>query len=206
MHPYAVDLKERNSVIIKLTVISMILALLIGEGISWLSTIVPFITDSLWWKLIDFPALFGVFFGLFNWFNRSLWKNKWVRRILGVKTPILDGRWQGTLRSSYDDFNTPYPVELYIHQNWYDICIELKTNSSKSFSISASLLVENRPGQIRLHYEYQNEPNANAPDTMNIHKGTTQLILDLETQTLEGEYYTSQDRRQWGTITLQRAS
>ena len=53
-------------------------------------------------------------------------------------------------------------------------------------------------------YDYLNEPNQDAVDTMHIHRGTGRLLLIDDR--LEGDYYTGRDRRNTGTIRLQRTA
>jgi hypothetical protein len=54
-----------------------------------------------------------------------------------------------------------------------------------------------------LIYDYLNEPNSDAVDTMHMHRGTARLVL-TETDKLEGDYYTGRDRKNTGAMKLRR--
>ena len=53
-----------------------------------------------------------------------------------------------------------------------------------------------------LDYMYVNEPGAGALESMHAHRGTA--MLEFKDGVLEGDYYTGRDRREIGTIRLQR--
>jgi len=54
-----------------------------------------------------------------------------------------------------------------------------------------------------LIYDYLNEPNPDAEETMQIHRGTARLVLTGNDE-LEGAYYTGRDRKNTGGIKLHR--
>jgi predicted nucleic acid binding AN1-type Zn finger protein len=119
-----------------------------------------------------------------------------------VKTPDLQGKWQGKLKSSYDKFKTEYNIELNISQTWTRISIDLKASESFSESQTASLVLRgNRSPEVI--YTYNNDPKGDAVGTMNKHSGTTVLKLEDDSH-LTGEYYTGRGRKNHGTMELQK--
>lgn len=54
-----------------------------------------------------------------------------------------------------------------------------------------------------LIYDYLNEPNSDAVETMHMHRGTARLVLTGADQ-LEGDYYTGRDRSNIGVIKLRK--
>lgn len=159
-------------------------------------------TPPLWLDVSSVMFLYGLLYGFFK---RVAWKWGWLRRLGVVSTPILDGTWKGTVQSDYDGVTRPaHNVEVIIGQDWTEIVIRLlrpESNSSKSHSLSASMVVTE--DECILIYDYLNEPNADAPETMHMHRGTARLVL-TGSDKLEGDYYTGRDRNNTGVIRLRR--
>ncbi|WP_231725884.1 hypothetical protein [Chthonomonas calidirosea] len=152
-----------------------------------------------WW--LDVPGgVLGIAGGLYEVFEKWLWKIPLLRSIGIVKVPNLNGEWklQGWTKWSEGQ---DYQGEAEIKQTWTRISICIETEQSISRSITASLLVNEAEG-ITLRYEYCNDPKAKAPPTMHSHRGTANLRL--KDDCLEGEYYTGRDRQTVGKLTLRR--
>jgi hypothetical protein len=105
-----------------------------------------------WW--LDAPAAMGFYGLLYRLFNEIGWK--WLRRINLIQTPDLSGVWSGHFLSSYDGHTEQKPATVEIKQNWSNICIIFKNGTSRSKSISASILTETGDSFV-LSYEYQND-------------------------------------------------
>jgi hypothetical protein len=54
-----------------------------------------------------------------------------------------------------------------------------------------------------LSYEHYNEPKPHAAETMHPHRGMTRLEL-IAPAVLDGEYYTSRDRKNYGTLRVDK--
>jgi hypothetical protein len=146
----------------------------------------------------------GLYGLLYGFFKRVAWKWGWLRRLGIISTPILEGTWRGTVESDYDGtVRPPCDVEVVIGQDWTEIIIRLIRPSSKSHSLSASMVVTE--DECILIYDYLNEPNADALEAMHMHRGTVRVVL-TGTDRLEGDYYTGRDRNNIGVIKLQRKS
>ena len=146
----------------------------------------------------DIPGAFTIFGILSWWFDRQIWRWPFVRR-MGLSTPILDGKWSGVIRSSYDEFRTEYSVSMTIRQTWTTIFLLFAAGQSRSHSMTAAI---NVGPESLLVYSFTNEPEAGAVDTMHTHVGTAFVrILPGE---LVGEYYSGRDRQNIGTIRLSR--
>ncbi|MCY4023146.1 MAG: hypothetical protein OXF32_06840 [Anaerolineaceae bacterium] len=204
MHPYGTNENRRN-----IQWVLAVLSILIGEPIA-----IPFRTEVLsivdtlgvpqfiFWPvtgILSPLSLFGIFYIAFD---RYVWKCKLIRRLGIVKTPDLQGKWRGHLKSSYDEFKTEYSIELNISQTWTRISVDLKASKSSSESQTASLVLRGNR-QPALIYTYDNNPKGDAIDTMNKHSGTTVLTLEGDSR-LTGEYYTGRGRMNHGTMELQR--
>ena len=193
-HPYSTNSGERKHVPFYLAILAVISSLVLAallRKICW--------TPPLW---VDFTSVMGLYGVLYGFFKRVAWKWGWLRNVVSVSTPMLAGTWSGTVQSDYDGVTRPaHDVEAVIGQDWTEIVIRLIGPNSKSHSLSASMVVTE--DECIMIYDYLNEPNADAPDTMHMHRGTARLVL-TETDRLEGDYYSGRDRNNIGLIKLQK--
>mgnify|MGYP000935742563 CR=1 FL=1 len=194
MHPYATDSHERKTVIYYLVLLSVIVAIGLNYLLNRYKVSLPF--------TIAAPSL-AAFFGFFYaTFNKYIWKISLLQKIGIVNVPNLSGSWSGYLQSSFDELKEKRPITVTIKQSWTYISVKLTANSSTSFSLAASVLID-VPDGPNLIYFYQNEPQPIAEGTMTIHKGTN--IFKLASQDhIEGEYYTGRGRMTFGLIYLDR--
>lgn len=192
MHPYATDSGERVYVVVVLALLSVAITYIFHIALSKVGIQWP------WW--LEAPSVWGVFGGLYMWFDKKLWRCKWLHKIGLVKVPDLNGRWNVQGHSS--TYNEDFTGEILIRQTWTHLSITMETKHSRSYSVTASLFL-NQPDGITLSYGYRNEPKPNALGTMHAHRGTTVLRLNDE-GLLEGEYYSGRDRLNYGELRLNR--
>lgn len=189
-HPYTINCRERQVVYFGLAVIAFGISLLVGRVLAVLSW-----TPPTW---LDVPGAFALYGLLCWWFDKRLWKMRGIRS-LGISTPVLEGHWSGTMRSSYDDFAEQQAVSVRIRQDWTTISICLEGQRSRSHSTVAAISLGPENSLI---YCFANQPNVDAPATMHHHAGT--VGLRIEPDSLEGEYYSGRDRAMMGSISLTR--
>ncbi len=194
-HPYAINSEERTQV----TFFLAVLAVFVSLGLAGVFRRVDW-TPPLWLDVSSVPVIFGL---LYAFFSRVAWKWRWLRRVVWIlSTPVLSGRWRGTAQSSYDGtVRDAHGIELLIGQDWTHITVRLIARNSKSHSVSASMDVTE--DECVLIYDYLNEPNMDAVNTMHMHRGTARLVL-IAADRLEGDYYTGRDRENTGVIKLRK--
>ena len=192
MHSY--DAEGRPRITAFLAVCSILVVWLLHAGLGAVDY------QPRWWFSV--PSFAGVFSVVYWAFDRWVWRINLLRKSGIVPIPNLNGRWDGTAWSSYDPSGEGYAVSLVILQRWTRMVITLETETSQSRSITASLKLADEPNPT-LSYLYRNEPKATAPETMNIHHGTT--VVELKGSVLEGRYYTGRGRVTYGTVKLTRA-
>ena len=193
MHCYATDSDEKRIIHGILVVLSIGAAFGLATGLEALNLKAP------WW--IELPSFMG-FYGLFHTiFDQWLWRRPLLRKVGLVKTPDLNGNWKGYVKSSFDEYAAEQSAALKISQSWTSMVVILETENSQSQSVSASVLTKN-PRDVRVSYEYLNQPRPAAKDTMHAHRGTASLLLSEvgSSRVLEGEYYTGRDRRNYGSL------
>jgi len=146
--------------------------------------------------------------GLFQLGWRWLWRTfpalgRWV-------FPDLNGRWSGTLASTWINPETgqgipPILITVWIRQGLFTTSIRLKTRESQSFSTRAFLEPARERACYRLWYSYNNDPDARFRDRSSPHEGVA--FLEFETGLpgqLKGTYYTA--RKTTGDIALAKVS
>lgn len=152
------------------------------------------------------PSTGLMFAAFYLFFTKILWKSSLVQKSGVVKVPELNGKWEGEINSTYteDGENEATEADLEITQNWRKVEVELRTESSKSRSKGATMLTDH--AKPILNYQYENEPDADTVDSMNIHRGTAELEYRKENgeEILEGNYYTGPNRKNQGTLRFER--
>lgn len=194
-HPYAINLKERQTIPLVIAVGAFGVALLLGElwkALGW--------TPPAW---VDVPSTIGLYGLGYQWFRRRLWKVSWLRALGASRTPMLEGKWTGTVTTSFDEFAAKHQVSVEIFQDWTEISVILNSETSRSHSVIASLAVED---ETAIGYEYCNEPTPHATSTMHAHRGMAGLVLSADGAVLKGHYYSGRDRRNCGQIEVRRTT
>ena len=191
MNPY--NPNGSGKVVTFLLIISILLAGLIHIGLD----VVNFELQGL----VSITSAVGMYRILYYVFDRFIWKWRLLRKIGLVTVPDLNGRWGGTIKSSYELDAQDYQIDVFITQQWSKILVRLETGESYSKSIASSFLTDD-PSSPELVYVYDNDPRAMTPESMQSHGGTAKLrITDSG---LQGQYYTGQGRRTIGDISLKR--
>ena len=158
--------------------------------------------DPAWWMTT--PS-FGVFYSVFYWlFDRHVWRLNSLHRSGLVRIPDLNGRWAGSVDSSYGEKGSIHPVSLSIAQTWSRIVIRLDSDHSRSYSQTGAIRNLD-PSTPELSYIYLNEPKTNVGDSMQAHRGTAILELS-EPDLMTGLYYTGRGRREIGAIEVTRVT
>lgn len=194
MNSYTTNSDEYKKIYLILAVLSILSAYGLGK-------ILFLLNINLWW--IDYPSVAGFYGIYFYLFDHHLWNKSILTKIKLVKTPNLNGQWEGFIESSYDDFKSKKDVIVNIIQTWTKICIKLQSEQSRSKSEVCGIVIEEN-GEATLVYSYISEPISKAPQTMNIHEGTISFFLNKDQNELAGDYYTGRDRKNYGTISLKR--
>lgn len=140
---------------------------------------------------------------VWRWFWRRLpILNKWL-------FPDLNGRWIGTLQSTWADPATgsspgPISTEVTVRQTLFDVSVKMKTGESCSYSTRVIPEAEPQADRYRLWYSYDNRPVASVQHRSTPHEGVAWLEIALadDPNQLTGQYYTS--RKTTGDIKVMR--
>ena len=202
MHDYSIDKHPKEKVLFFLALAAITSAPIIKELAEYLVSLFQVGTGWSSAPVVAVPV-FGLFAGLYFWFDKYLWKIAWLRKVLLV--PDLNGKWScngHTNLKNAEQVDYDWNATVSITQSWSKILIHLNTSQSESKSISASIYHEAGVG-YRLLYQYNNKPNANELD-LNNHSGSAELLFTEDTVSASGSYYTDRHRTTVGTMNLER--
>lgn len=197
MHPYSTDTSERPVVLFVLAIMGIVAVWLLSYGLRTAHIGLP------WW--LPAPSVLGLYGLLYATFDRWGWRLPLLRKSGLVKVPDLNGIWTGFITSSFDVHSTKVAATVVIHQTWTHISLILSTETSESQSSMAALVTHN-PRGATLTYEFLNEPKADSVQSMQMHRGVAHLTLTLgvNTQVIEGDYYTGRGRTTVGTLHFEK--
>lgn len=158
-----------------------------------------------WQAFKKFPTAVTIYVFAALVFTQWAWRFRVFKGWL-VPFPDLQGTWQGTLQSTWEDPETgqaipAIPVTLAIKQTFSHISCVLYTDESSSHSTAAQIFQDDESGVFRLSYNYTNRSRAIVRDRSAIHDGAANLRVVLKPdKRLEGEYWTS--RKSTGDLTV----
>ncbi|MGE0558097.1 MAG: hypothetical protein AB7E73_04345 [Burkholderiales bacterium] len=202
MHDYSIDRHPKEKILFVVAFAAISAAPLLNDLIHQLVT---YLEVSTGWSSPPVTAIpvFALFLVIYLFFDRYLWKVRLFRKFLLV--PDLNGKWtcsgQTTLKEG-KSVNYEWEGEITITQSWSKILVHLKTENSRSRSISGSLFHEVGVG-FRFLYQYNNDPDADQLD-LSKHSGSSEILFSEDCKSGMGHYFTDQHRRTVGTLNLKR--
>lgn len=136
--------------------------------------------------------------------EKFLWKCSIIRSIFNIITPIIYGRWEGYVKSSFDNFKKQFPVALEIFQTYSTLKITYYDERAVSHTIASRMIIEEgKPPQLLCIY--RNEPyeiKGERDSALRTHYGAMILTL-LGNDRLKGIYFNNPvERNTYGKIYL----
>ena len=189
MHTYSIDTEERRNIIFYIAVLSIFINSLLKSLILQYSNL----------TFLQVPAAFTIFGFVYIIFDQYLWKLKILS--FCVKTPNLNGLWEGQYESSYEGMIVP--AKLKIKQTWTRIEI-ISLNGEKETQSNSSMagIFTKNGGEICLKFEYANDSNSCMKDDRPSHSGFNCLKYDKNENALSGFYYTDKNRKTYGSASF----
>jgi len=178
-------------------------------GLAFITYVILFLaTQDL--ESIDFTKALGhisttISINIIIWALFVSWAWKWkIFNSWLVQAPNLTGTWKGELKTNWEDAKDKIiPIKVVIKQSFFHIQVRIKTEESRSHSLSASFDIDKERGYQQLFYTYLNTPKSGIRDRSAIHYGSTLLNFEgYKVIELEGEYWTS--RESSGEIKLKK--
>ena len=160
-------------------------------ALSWFASSWFFILLPAWPNWLEGLSPLAVYGIIFLLFDKFLWKLEIFRILKIVSFPDLNGRWEGTQRSTFkkDGKNVEVATCLEIKQNFSSVVVKGYYEKSGSDSVVATFKEIN--GETFLYYTYDNDPNTLKAGTMQSHKGTAKIKLLAQESKIHGFYWNS---------------
>lgn len=150
-----------------------------------------------WW--LEVPGTLAIAGFLYSIYHKHAWSWR-IFCVLGITdVPDLRGRWEGCIYSSYNQKKESVPAVVEINQTASDIQLNLYTAQSFSSSVVANFSKDS-DGATCIYYSYRNETGRQAVDGMHIHYGSSQMRYHPDIMKLDGHYYTTRDRGNYGEM------
>ena len=194
MHLYATNSDERYRIPLVIAAVAFLIAWGTSAVLRRSGIDLPF------W--VEVPSTAGLYGAGYELFKHRVWRWRFLSWLRWVRTPKIDGKWTGVVRTSFDDHAKEHAVTVDIKQNWTEISVRLSSAHSGSHSSIGAITIDD--AHNLLSYEYINEPLPGAIDTMHTHRGTARLAISADRGRLEGEYYSGRDRQNQGVLILER--
>lgn len=214
MHSYSTDKSNRPVILGLIGVLSYLMVNLrpinigpLGRLISEIGVAPPNTMSISWGLAFGFILLV---------FNKWLWKTSILQKTGVIKIPDLSGNWKGYIATSYEDVPdedrsgdysiegdlVPIDAELSIKQSWLGINVNFNPSTSSSSDSRGATILTGDGQWPSLTYQYENRPQPNSQNGMEMHHGTADLELKDENgeRILEGVYYTGPGRKNHGKM------
>jgi hypothetical protein len=101
VHAYGTNSKERTAAIIKLVPVAVVGAIAGLLLLAKLSEVVGFSAPIWLQAVVGGPSATGALVGTYAWVDRKGWRKSWVRQLLGIQLPDLNGRWRVAGETSF---------------------------------------------------------------------------------------------------------
>lgn len=153
--------------------------------------------NTIWHSL---TASFTVSLFVIAWFNKSLWKCRICRRLGLISIPIIEGRWEGSLYSTWNNFTVPFKFVVEIRQSLFNVSISCYSDDSVISSIISGFSYDaHELGNLAsMMYIYRSKPIKIHDNKFREHYGTGSMILGrskAQVRTLYGVYYNNPHER-----------
>lgn len=199
MHAYSIDRKLRTKVAVGIFMLSMMISLLLKQYCAnALEQIVIFLETSEIKSLVELvrwfevnPNIFGIPFlyaVISLLYDKWIWKWSLLRRWHNI--PDLNGKWEGSLTSSYN--GKTIPMEMDIEQTWSGISFKstFPQTNSNSYSNVAAIYVDGNNG-IEISFAFKND-SYSVPDKIQSYNGYNILKL-VNNNKIKARYFNDRD-------------
>lgn len=165
---------------------NLILTAIIALVSSFLTILINIvITDIPFWLLLLLQVV--ILLGLIYSFATYAWRWRIWQWLGLIKMPVVVGRWQGKLVTSYDSNSKINDVSLYIKQDWLFTTVYFEGRDATSHSLVATFF-ERSSGEEVLAYIYRAQPLPGVKTGLEPHIGLCVLRL-IEPHRLSGYYH-----------------
>ena len=196
MHDYAIFGHDRVAIGRWLGVGSILLAGGLSQVISYAGSLTG------WEAFGNATITTGAIYFALHWLF-----NKWVWKVKILEVPDISGEWSIVGRTLDEQGNVrwDWKGDIGIAQDWKQILIHLKTETSQSWSYTATFSKRSGPlGGWLLSYSYANTPEIESSHELNAHKGYCEAELNTDLTAGKIRYFNHNGRNTFGVIEMKR--
>ena len=193
LHPYSVNdannVDERTQAPYRIALLTSF----VGAGITFILGRL-----SQWGivTIVSAPSTLAIYLLLLKLVEKRLWRQSFVRLLLGISTPNLNGECGGALvakRAEDGTFFGNTTARMRIQQSWRTISIVFETDRTKSQSDTASIIIG--AGEVKVYYHYDARKKR-AFDKFEDEFGSAELSIKVEDdrilpETAESDFFTN---------------
>lgn len=154
------------------------------------------IIDACFWAVG--PAIVGI-----NIFNKYIWKIPIIRKIFSIDLPYIEGRWEGTLFSTYTQHKKEHKIVIEFSQTLTRTSVWYYDENAITHSVIADTVLDEEGGPARVLCIYDNNPIINRDTELRRHIGVMELFVLADENSIKGTYFNNPvQRNTYGEIDI----
>lgn len=171
-----------------------------GQGVTLQSNLTAnIIIDSCFFAVG--PTIIGI-----NVFNKYIWKFGFIRKLFAIELPYIEGRWEGTLLSTYTQHKKKHKIVIEFHQTLTRTSVWYYDENAVTHSMIADTVLDEEGGPAKILCIYDNNPIINR-DKLVRHIGVMELFVLADENRIKGTYFNNPiQRNTYGEIDLKLVS
>lgn len=148
------------------------------------------------------PAIVAV-----NIFNKHMWKLSFVRKIFSINLPYIEGRWEGTLLSTYTQHKKRHKIVIEFKQTLTRTSVWYYDENAITHSVVADTVLDEDGGPAKVLCIYDNNPIINRDTGLLRHIGVMELFILADENNIRGTYFNNPvQRNTYGEIDVKFVS
>lgn len=124
-----------------------------------------------------------------NIFNKYIWKFSFIRKIFSINLPYIEGRWEGTLLSTYTQHKKRHKIVIEFNQTLTRTSIWYYDENAITHSIVADTVLDEDGGPAKVLCIYDNNPIINRDTGLHRHIGVMELFVLADENKIQGTYF-----------------
>ena len=124
-----------------------------------------------------------------NIFNKYIWKLSFVRKIFSINLPYIEGRWEGTLLSTYTQHKKRHKIVIEFNQTLTRTSVWYYDENAITHSIVADTVLDEDGGPAKVLCIYDNNPIINRDTGLRRHIGVMELFVLADENKIRGTYF-----------------
>lgn len=172
-----------------------------GQGVSLQSNLTANnIIDSCFFAVG--PTIIGI-----NVFNKYIWKFGLIRKLFAIELPYIEGRWEGTLLSTYTQHKKKHKIVIEFNQTLTRTSVWYYDENAVTHSVIADTVLDEEGGPAKVLCIYDNNPIINRDKNLLRHIGVMELFVLADENRIKGTYFNNPiQRNTYGEIDIKLIS